>query len=355
MSDYYEILGVPKTATQDEIKQAYRKLAKVHHPDKGGDAETFKKIQTAHETLSDEQKRAEYDNPMPKGFPFAGGGMPGGFPFTAGMPGGMHGGMHGGMPDIFTGGGGGGSPFDFLFGNRQQKRKNNTNHVIKITLYDVFFGLKKTLSIKQDIQCNICNKKCPTCGGSGTVKQLLNMGVMQVVQQQPCGNCNTTGIIRDTSQANCTSCNNNGFNTKANKVDVNIPRGVENGTQLVFEGLGEIAKNPNEVNGDLIVIVQIDEGSLFKRDGQLDLIYENTITFKESVIGKKLLIPHFEKEFTVNTRELGIINPTKRYMISNKGLINNNGNRGNLYIKFSINYSRKLFTEEELMKLNNIL
>lgn len=350
MSDYYEILGVSKTATQDEIKQAYRKLAKIHHPDKGGDAETFKKIQTAHETLSDEQKRAEYDNPAPKGFPFAGGmpgGMPGGFPFAGGMP--------GGMPDIFMGGGGGGSPFDFLFGNRQQKRKNNTTHIIKITLYDVFFGLKKTLSIKQDIQCNICNKKCTACGGSGSVKQILNMGVMQVVQQQPCGICNTTGIVRDPSQSNCTACNNKGFNTKANKVDVNIPRGVENGTQIVFDGLGEIAKNSNETNGDLIVIVQIDEGSLFKREGQLDLVYENTISFKESVIGKQLLIPHFEKEFTINTRELGIINPTKRYMISNKGLINEHNTRGHLYVKFNIDYSGRKFTDDEIIKLSNIL
>lgn len=340
MSDYYEILGVSKTSTQDDIKQAYRKLAKIHHPDKGGDVETFKKIQTAHETLSDEQKKSEYDNPVPKGFPFAGGG----FPFAGGMP--------GGMSDIFMGGG---SPFDFMFGNRHQKNKNNTNHVIKITLYDVFFGMKKTLSIKQDIQCNICKKTCNMCGGLGTIKKIINMGVMQVIQQQPCGNCNTSGIVIDGMQSNCISCNNKGFSTKANKIDVNIPRGVENGTQIIFEGLGEVAKNPNEVNGDLIVIIQIDEGSLFKREGNLDIIYENTITFKESVTGKQLLIPHFEKEFTINTKELGVINPGKRYIISNKGLISENNTRGHLYIKFNINYSRKPFTEEEVMKLNDIL
>jgi DnaJ-class molecular chaperone len=342
MSDYYEILGVSKTASQEEIKQAYRKLAKIHHPDKGGDAETFKKIQTANETLSDEQKRAEYDNPM------FGGGMPGGFP--SGFPGGFPSGFPGGFPQNM---GGGGSPFDFIFGNRQQRNKNNTTHVIKITLYDVFFGLKKTLNIKQDIKCDKCNKKCNSCGGVGKIKQVLNMGIMQVVQEQPCRNCNGFGMVKD--NVNCNNCENKGFNVKSNKIEVVIPKGVENNTQFTFSGFGEIAKNPNDDNGDLIVIIKIDEGTLFKREGKLDLIYENNITFRESVTGKQLLIPHFEKEFSVNTIQFGIINPNKKYVIPGKGLINENNNRGNLYLKFNIDYNHKSFTEDEITKLNNIL
>jgi molecular chaperone DnaJ len=341
MADYYKVLQVEKNASPEEIKQSYKKLAKIHHPDRGGDKETFQKIQSAYETLSDEKKRQEYDNPMQNMFQ---GGFPGGFP-GGGFPGGFPGGFGGGFP------GGGDSPFDFIFRGQQQKKKADTYYPLKITLYDVYFGLKKTLNIKQDIKCNSCNKKCTACNGLGRVKQIINMGIMQVIQEQPCQSCNSYGIVKDNS--NCSKCNNKGFNVVSNKVDIEIPRGVENEKQLIYKGLGECPKTENEVVGDLVVIIKIDEGVFFKRNGQ-DLIYESNITFKESVVGKNILIPHFDKEFTIDTSTLGIINPIKKYVINKKGLPNERGDFGNLHIKFNIE-GYKILTDIQRQQLSEIL
>ena len=305
MSSHYETLGVSKTATQDEIKQAYKKLAKQHHPDKGGDTEVFQKIQTAYDNIGDPEKRAAYDNPIHNMFS---GGVPGGF------------------PEAFAGFGGfgGGDPFDFgdidrLF-RRKGKQKVDQYYNIKVSLYDVYFGLKKTLNIKHEIKCEACNKKCDVCKGFGNVKQRINMGMMQIIQEQPCQNCNGYGIIKDNKK--CLVCDNKGVVIKQNKIEINIPRGVEEGLQMKFEGLGEQPKTENEVAGDLIVVIAVDNGVLFKREG-LNLIYDVNITFKESVVGKTILIPHFEKEITVDTKKFGIINPNKKYVIDNKGLVQN--------------------------------
>ena len=343
MADYYEILQIEKTATQDQIKQSYKRLAKIHHPDRGGDKEMFQKIQMAYETLSDDQKRKEYDNPIPDIF---GGGFPGGFPMGGG--GGFPMGGGGGFPM----GGGDGFPFDFLFRNGNNKKKVNTNYLLKIKLSDVYFGLKKTLNIKHDIKCESCNAKCSVCNGTCKVKKVISMGVMQIIQEQPCLNCNGYGIIK--GKSNCIECDNKGVKIKKNTIQINIPRGVEDGRQIVFEGLGEQPKTDNEIVGDFVVVIKIEDNNLFKREG-LDLIYEKDITFKESVIGKEILIPHFEKEFKVNTRTFGIINPNKRYVIYNKGIKNENGNQGNLYIKFIIKYDEKILNEEQIKALTEIL
>lgn len=329
MADYYEILQIEKTSTQDQIKQSYKRLAKIHHPDRGGDKEMFQQIQMAYETLSDDQKRKEYDNPIPdifSGFPMGGGGFPMG--------------------------GGGGFPFDFLFRNSNNKKKVNTNYLLKIKLSDVYFGLKKTLNVKHDIKCESCNTKCNVCNGTCKVKKVMNMGMMQIVQEHPCINCNGYGITKNKN--NCTECENKGVKVKKNVIQITVPKGVEDGRQLVFEGLGEQPKTDNEMAGDFVVVIKIEDSDLFKREA-LHLIYEKDITFKESVIGKEIMIPHFEKEFKINTRTFGIINPNKRYVVYNKGLKNDIGKEGNLYIKFNIKYNEKILNEEQIKTLTEIL
>ena len=345
MSSHYETLGVSKTATQDEIKQAYKKLAKQHHPDKGGDTEVFQKIQTAYDNVGDPEKRAAYDNPIHS--MFGEGGFPEGF--AGGFPGGFP-----GFPAGFGFGGGDGFDFadiDRLF-RRKGKQKVDQYYNIKVTLYDVYFGLKKTLNIKHEIKCEACNKKCDVCKGFGKVKQRLNMGMMQIIQEQPCQNCNGYGIVKDTNK--CSACDNKGVIIRQNKIEINVPRGVEDGLNMKFEGLGEQPKTENEVAGDLIVVINVEPGVLFKRDG-LNLIYEVNITFKESVVGKTILIPHFEKEITVDTKKFGIINPNKKYVIDGKGLVTDSGNKGHLYLKFNIKYDSKVLSEETIKVLNNIL
>lgn len=321
--NYYEILQVEKTSTQDEIKQAYKKLVIKNHPDKGGSKEQFQKIQEAYETLSDENKRRQYDNPVQNMFE---GGMPGGFPFN------------------FN---------DFFGGSQGVKKKVDHYYNLKVSLYDVYFGLKKTLNIKHDIKCEKCNKKCSICKGHGKVQQRLNMGMMQIIQEQPCMNCNGYGILKDS--VNCDECSNTGIKVQKNTIEIIVPKGAENDKQIIFKGLGEQPKTENEVAGDFIVTIKVDMGVLFKRNG-LDLTYESSITFKESVVGKMITISHFEKEIQVNTRDFGIINPNKKYIIHGKGLRNERDNHGNLYIQFNIDYTKigKL-TNEQIEILDSVL
>jgi DnaJ family protein A protein 2 len=331
MSDYYEILEIQKTATKDEIKQSYKRLAKIHHPDKGGDKEIFQNIQVAYETLSDDIKRQEYDNPGPNINDIFGGGMhfgPGGIPF-----------------------GNGNMPFDFLFRNNGKKRNNDQYYTIKITLNDVYNGLKKTLNIKNEIKCNNCNKQCSLCRGTGIQTKMMNMGFMQIVQEQPCLNCNSYGIIKDSK--NCDLCGNKGVILKENILNIVIPKGVENDKNFIFEGLGEQSKNENELPGNLVVIIKIEDSKLFKRE-DLNLVYNIDISFKDSVIGKKLNIPHFKNQFTISTRAFGIIDPNKRYPLYNKGLRDENDNHGNMYLKFNIDYQTQL-NDEQIKKLEEIL
>ena len=189
--NYYEILGVSKGATLEEIKQSYKKLAKEFHPDKNrtkgiDTTEKFQKIQTAYEILSDPEKRNQYDNPSPfsQGFNFGGGGgFPGGDIFS----------------NIFGGFGGGVS------------KKSDVQHICKITLKDVFTGINKKFNIKRDFKCNICKTTCHDCKGQGTITQRIQMGPFTQIINGPCQTCQATGNVRNF--VSCSSCNSTGIIT----------------------------------------------------------------------------------------------------------------------------------------------
>ena len=189
--NYYEILEVEKTATQEQIKQSYKRLAKIHHPDKGGDKEVFQKIQDAYEVLSDKQKRNEYDNPNPQFNVFGNSFFEGYNPFNINM--------------------------NSIFKNTSRKN-NNHYHVLNISLYDIYHGIKKNLNIKHEIKCNKCNKKCEVCKGSGQVTRIMQIGPMQMIQEQPCLNCNSHGITR--ININCEECDNKGVLLKENIITI---------------------------------------------------------------------------------------------------------------------------------------
>lgn len=320
MSNYYEILQIEKTATQNEIKQSYKRLAKIHHPDKGGDTEVFQKLQVAYETLSDEDKRRQYDNPMPD------------------MSNIMHpGNMFFNMSD-----------FGFGFGNRI--KKSNHQHKIKISLEDVFRGIKKSLNIKFEIKCENCIKTCDVCNGSCKIRKVIQLGMMQILQEQPCLKCIGSGKIKISEL--CSSCNNKGSVLNQQRIDINIPKGVTNNKVFVFEGLGEQPTLNNEIPGDLLVNIEIDKHPHFIRNN-LDLIYEQPITFKETMIGKEVTIPHFEGKLFVNTRDYGIVDPSKQYIIEKKGLTDDR-HIGNIILKFNVDYNIKL-TNEQLKVINETL
>jgi DnaJ-class molecular chaperone len=325
--DYYKILGVEKNATDDQIKHAYRKLAKQHHPDKGGNKDVFQQIQNAYDTLSDPVKRSQYDSPMSQAFPgFPGGG---GFGFD--------------MSDIVNnmfGGGGGNNLF------KRNVKKEDVYHICKIKLSDVYFGTTKKFNIKRDTICEECIINCSTCNGKGVVQQQIQMGPFIQISQSMCTGCNGSKTNKKTV---CDKCNSNGFINEQRLIEIDIYKGIENDTEFVFSEWGKQATNKNETSGNLIVKVQIEPDLNFKREG-MNLIYTQNLTLKESIIGKTFTVPHFDGEFVQNTRNFGIIDPSKTYVMKNKGI----DAKGNLCFKFTITYPGKKLTDEEIKIIDSI-
>lgn len=333
MTDYYNILGVSKNASDDEIKRAYKKLALKTHPDKNnGDDTEFKKINLAYETLSDPNKRNEYDNPNP---------------FTSGNPFDQH------------------SPFNHPFfnfhQNHHQQQRQNTNRKLndhyyncKISLKDVFFGITKKLRVNRTRVCNSCIKTCNTCNGSGNITQHLQMGPFTQVVNRSCNICNGSGNVKNDGNIHCTKCLAKGNITEERIFEIKLDPGVENGKRIVFEEWGEQASKNNEISGSFIVTIQIEEDPHFKRRG-LDLRYHVDISLKESIVGKYISIPYFSEDVTIDTKGFGIINPGKEYIIYNKGLKDKDDKYGNLYLIFKINYPEKCLTDKEIQILKEIL
>ena len=333
--DYYKILGIDKNATDDQIKQAYRKLAKQHHPDKGGNKEVFQSIQSAYDTLSDPAKRSQYDSPIPGGF-------------QGGFPGGGFGFANVDVSDFVNNMFGSGGPGS-LFKNRNVK-KDDVYHICKIKLFDVYFGTTKKFNVKRDIICNDCIIDCSTCKGTGKISKQNQVGPFIQVAQYECNQCNG---MKTTKKSSCEKCDSKGFITEQKLIEINIYKGIENNTEFVYTEWGKQATNRNEISGNLIVKINIDTDVNFKRDG-LNLIFHQTLTLKESIIGKIIEIPHFEGAFLQNTKNFGIIDPNKTYVLKNKGIINSKGVKGNLCFRFTITYPNKKITDDEIKIIESI-
>jgi DnaJ family protein A protein 2 len=331
MTDYYNILGVSKNASDDEIKRAYKKLALKTHPDKnGGDDTEFKKINLAYETLSDPNKRNAYDNPNP---------------FESGNP--------------FDGN----TPFNHPFFNFHQNQNQNQHrnrklsdhhYVCKISLKDVFFGITKKLRVNRTRICNSCIKTCNSCNGSGNITQHVQMGPFTQVINRSCNACSGSGNVKNDGNIHCTKCLSKGNITEERIFEIVLEPGVETGKRIVFEEWGEQASKDNEISGSFIVTIQVEENIHFKRRG-LDLRYTLEISLKESIIGKYISIPYFSEDVNIDTKGFGIINPGKEYIIYNKGLKDKDNKCGNMYLIFKIKYPEKPLTDKEIEILTNIL
>ena len=225
----YEILELKSTATEYEIKKSYHRLVKIYHPDKntGNDAkEKFQKIQEAYETLSDDEKRAQYDNPQPQ--------------FN--------------IPPDFHQNFQQGFPFN-MFNMQQQNnlKKNNEYYTFKIKLSDVYFGITKNFNIKKKMMCDKCKIKCTMCNGSGAIQgQRIQMGPFVQFINQMCPSCSGNCVIRNNNIA-CSDCGSSGFKIKEKHIELKIPKGVEDGKEYLFEEWGEQAEKSNEKPGDFII------------------------------------------------------------------------------------------------------
>ncbi|WP_106481372.1 molecular chaperone DnaJ [Butyricimonas faecalis] len=347
--DYYEVLGVSKSADATEIKKAYRKLALKYHPDKNpGDKEAeekFKEAAEAYDVLSNEEKRHRYDQ-----FGYAGVGGAG--------QGGFGGGMS--MDDIFSqfgdifGSFGGFSGFGGFGGGRGSRRVNRGTNLrvkVKMSLQEIATGIEKKIKVKKYVACQHCNgtgakdgksySTCSTCKGSGQVTRVQNtiLGAMQTTST--CPTCEGEGKIINEK---CTFCNGEGVLMSEEVISINIPAGVAEGMQLSLSGKGNAARHGG-VNGDLIVLIEEEEHPELVRDGN-DLLYNVFIGYPEAVLGETVEIPTIEGKVKVKI-EAGT-QPGKILRLRGKGLPDVNGyGKGDLLAKVNVWIPKNLSKDEK--------
>ena len=343
--DYYEVLGVSKTANDDEIKKAYRGLAKKYHPDvcKEPDAEAqFKEVQEAYEVLSDSTKRQQYDQFGHEG-PNMGGNGFGGFDFGGGF---------GGFEDIFSSFFGGGSRRRSENG---PSRGRNIKTSIVLTFEEAAFGVEKEITLSKLDTCKDCSgtgamsgkdiETCPKCRGRGRVIVEQNSIFGRVQTETTCSTCGGKGkIIKN----KCTTCHGEGRIKNVSKLKVKIPSGIEDEQTLTVSGKGEAGLNGG-MNGDLFINVTVKPHDLFERDG-VHLYCEMPITFSQAALGDSIEIPTLDGKCLLKVPS-GTQSGTK-FRIPGKGIKNaRTGEVGNLYVIAKVITPSKLTAEQkELFK-----
>ena len=358
--DYYEVLGVSRSASADEIKKAYRKLAKKYHPDLNKEpdaADKFKEVAEAYEVLGDEQKRANYDQ-----FGFAGVGGQAGFdPFSQGF-------ASGGFDDIgdifssFFGGSMGG--FSSRSGSTRNGPRRGQDHLmsVDITFLEACFGVSKEVDLTVDETCKACKgtgaatpgdiETCKTCHGTGTVVQVRNTMLGQMQTQSVCPDCRGTGKkIRKV----CPECRGAGYQNKRTTITVEVPAGAQSGNQIRYSGKGGRGENGGP-NGDLYVEINVQPHKMYERIGD-DIFLEVPVTAVDAALGAKVDVPtiHGDCELTIpaGTQD------GNKIRLKGKGVINRRtGRTGNQICIVKIQIPKTLSRKEkdlyrELQNLQN--
>ena len=281
--DYYEVLGVSKSASADEIKKAYRKLAIQYHPDKNPDnpaaEDKFKEAAEAYEVLSNAEKKQRYDQFGHQGVGGAGGGYGGGM----------------NMEDIFSqfgdifGGGGFGSFFGGGGGGRRTKKGTNLRVKLKLNLSEIANGVEKKIKVKRHVVAEgVSFKNCATCQGSGQIKKVVNTMLGQMVSASTCGVCGGNGQIVDKKPADADS---RGLIVKEEVISINIPGGVAEGMQLSMSGKGN--ETPGGIPGDLLIVIEELEDDTLQRDGN-NVIFDLYVSFIDAALGASVEVPTIE-------------------------------------------------------------
>jgi molecular chaperone DnaJ len=278
--DFYEILGVSKSASQAEIKKGYRKMAIKYHPDKNPDDKTaeenFKKAADAYEILSDENKKARYDQyghqafEGPQGGGFGGGGMNMDDIFSQ-------------FGDIFGGGGGGFGGFGGGGGQRQARVKGSNMRIrVKLTLEEIAKGVEKKVKVRRKVQAEgVSYKTCSTCNGSGQIMRVTNTILGRMQTASTCNTCSGTGEV---IKSKPNGADAQGLITEEETVSINIPAGVTEGVQLKVGGKGNDAPGKNSISGDLLVLIEEVQHETLKREGT-NIHYDLYVNYSEAVLG----------------------------------------------------------------------
>ena len=347
--DYYEVLGIQKGASEDEIKKAYKKLARKYHPDMNpGDKEAeekFKEVNEANEVLSDPEKKARYDQ-----FGFAGGDP--NYGAGAGGAGGFGGGFDfGDLGDIF------GSFFGGGFGGGQRRNPNapqrgeSIRASVSVSFTDAAFGCEKSVTLERSEMCGTCKgngcapgttpEVCPDCHGTGTVqvRRQTPMGVF--ASNGPCRKCGGTGRL---IHQPCPDCRGGGTVRKRKTIQVTIPAGIDHGQTISLRGQGNAGKNGGPA-GDLLITVMVQPHDLFRRDG-VDVFCEAPITFTQAVLGAELEIPTIDGKVKYSIPE-GTQTGTV-FRLKGKGIpVLNGRGRGDQYVTVTIETPRNLNKEQK--------
>ena len=343
--DLYEVLGVSRDASQDEIKKAYRKMAIQYHPDKNpGDKEAeekFKEIAEAYAILSDQNKRARYDR----------------FGHSATSGAGDFGGFSN-IEDIFSAFGdsfGGG--FGDIFGGRSRQRRRVDNRGgdlqirLRLTLEEIATGITKKIKVKKSVTCDHCNGsgsardsrpvQCPVCHGTGEMRQVIQSLFGQMINVTTCNRCNGQGnIISDP----CRKCNGDGHITGQKDIEINIPAGVTSGNYIPLKGEGNVGKR-NGPPGDLIVYIEEQKHPVFERVGN-DGIMVLPISYPQAVLGRSLEIPTLTGKAKINIP--GGTQAGKILRMRNKGIPNVHGaGIGDQLVQVQVYIPTRLSAEEK--------
>ena len=342
--NYYDILGVDKKATPEEIKAAYRKLAMKYHPDRnqGNEeaAEKFKEVNEAHETLSDQQKRAAYDYELEHpGM----GGFGGGFGGFGGGAGGFE-----DISDIFSSFFGGG----FSGGARspQSQVGEDIQREMTLSFMDAAKGCRKTFAYMRNEPCSSCRgtgakngtaySTCSRCQGQGVIQQVQNTMFGRTIRQTVCPDCGGSGRkITD----KCPDCKGKGAQRKETTVTIDIPAGVDNGSYMKKKGMGQAAPNGG-APGDLIILFRVEPHKIFVRE-QFNLKVDLYVPYKTAALGGTVKVPTIDDTFDLNIPE-GTQSGTV-FTVRGKGIRSVRGGTGNLIVRVIVEVPVKLSKEQK--------
>ncbi|XP_021756369.1 dnaJ protein homolog 2-like [Chenopodium quinoa] len=338
---YYELLGVSKEASQDELRKAYRKAAIKNHPDKGGDPEKFKEVAQAYEVLNDPEKRDLYDQ----------------YGEDA-LKEGMGGGGHSHNPfDIFeqlfnpSGFGGGGSSSRF----RRQQQGEDVIQTLKVSLEDLYNGTSKKLSFSRNILCPKCKGKgsksgassrCHGCQGSGikVTSRQIGLGMIQQMQHV-CPDCRGSGEVIS-QKDRCPQCKGNKVSHEKKVLEVHVEKGMKNGQRIVFQGQADEA--PDTVTGDIVIVLQEKEHPRFKRKFD-DLYVEHKLSLTEALCGFQFVLTHLDgRQLLIKSNPGEVIKPDQYKAINDEGMPHHERPfmKGRLYVHFTVEFPNSLPLEQ---------